>query len=134
MKQLMMFGCEDEAEQKYSSKIEAPIYEPKNVKPHLLTLCDDYKTKALIREIEESTLPPEEKDFLNIAAQRHSVFHYERIADYYAHSTPEMQRLMEKSALVIIDFNAAIENGFVRLCDEIRGQFLEEYADEQPTT
>lgn len=44
-----------------------------------------------------------------------------------------MQRLMERSALVIIDFNAAIENGFVRLCDEIKGQFLEEYSDGKAT-
>lgn len=134
MKQMMMFGAEEEADQKYTSKIEAPIYEPKNPRPHILTLCDDGKTRALVREINDSELPDEEKAFLRNAAQRHSVFHYERIADYYAHATPVMQRLMERSALVIIDFNAAIENGFVRLCDEIRGQFLEEYADEQPAS
>ena len=36
MKQINMFGNEfqeDESEKKYSSKIEAPIYEPKNKKP-----------------------------------------------------------------------------------------------------
>ena len=130
MKQLCMFGVEDKQDQKYSTKIEAPVYEPKNAKPHILTLCDDSKTKALLREIEESSLSNEEKAFLAKAAQRHSVFHYERIADYYAHSGQEMQLLMEKSALVIIDFNAAIENGFVKLCDDIRQQYLEEHANE----
>jgi hypothetical protein len=51
------------------------------------------------------------------------------VADYYAHATPEMQRLMERSALVIIDFDAAIEGGFVRICKEIKTQFMEEYSD-----
>jgi hypothetical protein len=130
MKQLCMFGTEQEQEQKYSTKIEAPVYEPKNMKPHILTLCDDSKAKSLIREVEQSSLPEEEKKFLRKAAQRHSVFHYERIADYYAHSSPEMQRLMERSALVIIDFEQAIANGYVKLCEEMRGQFLEEYSNE----
>lgn len=128
-----MFASEDDSEKKYTAKIEAPIYEPKNKKPHLLTLCDDSKTRALIREIDESELPDSEKDFLRLAAYRHAVFHYERAADYYAHASPEMQRLMEKSALVIIDFDAAIERGFVKLCDEIKTQFLEEYADGKAT-
>lgn len=127
MKQFTMFGQEDQSEKKYTAKIEAPIYEPKQVKPHLMTLCDDSKTKALVRKIEESSLPEEEKEFLKIAATRHAVFHYERIADYYAHATPEMKQLMEESALVIIDFDSAIERGFVKLCEDIKTQFMEEY-------
>lgn len=132
MKQLTMFEDNGNKEGKYSSKIEAPIYEPKGQMPHLLMLLDDSKTRALIREIDNSSLPDAEKAFLRLAAHRHAIFHYERIADYYAHATPEMQAFMEKSALVIIDFDAAIEFGFVRLCEDIKTQFLEEYADEQP--
>jgi hypothetical protein len=132
MKQLTMFGVDDTPESKYSAKIEAPIYEPKYPQPDVRTLCDDFKTKALAREIEESSLPEHEKAFLRAAAHRHSVFNYERCADYYACASPEMQRLMEKSALVIIDFDSAIESGFVRLCDDIKTQFMEEYANEQP--
>lgn len=130
MKQLTMFGAEDVTEQKYSAKIEAPIYEPKQPQPDVRTLCNDGKTKSLIREIEESTLPDHEKAFLRIAAHRHSVFNYERCADYYAHASAEMQRLMERSALVIIDFDSAIESGFVRLCEDIKTQFMEEYQNE----
>lgn len=122
-----MFAADESQPKKYSAKIEAPIYEPKNPQPHVFTLCNDGKTKQLLRDIEESALPEQEKAFLRAAAHRHSVFNYERIADYYAHATPEMQRLMEKSALVIIDFDASIENGFVKLCEEIKTQFLEEY-------
>ena len=46
-------------------------------------------------------------------------FNYELIAEYYAHATKEMQILMEKSALVIIDINDAIANGYVKLSENI---------------
>ena len=130
MKQINLFGQQfapNQEEQKYSSKIEAPIYEPKNVKPHILELCDKSKTHRIINEIEQSSLSNDEKFFLIDAARRHNVFNYEKIADYYAHSSKEMQTLMERSGLVIIDFDKAIEYGYVKLCDEIRKQYLEEY-------
>jgi hypothetical protein len=127
MKQFTMFGSEDTEAKKYTAKIEAPIYEPKKPAPDVRTLCNDAKTKALQREIDESGLSADEKAFLRAAAHRHSVFNYETVADYYACASPEMQRLMRRSALVIIDFESAIEGGFVRLCDEIKTQFMEEH-------
>ena len=132
MKQINMFGNEfqdDENEKKYSSKIEAPIYEPKKKKPHILELYDISKTNRLIREINSSNVADYEKLFLIEAAKRHTVFNYENIADYYSHSSKEMQELMEKSALVIIDFQKAIQLGYVKICDEIRNQYLEEYGE-----
>ena len=132
MKQINMFGNEfqeDESEKKYSSKIQAPIYEPKNKKPHILELINKEKTHRLIREIDNSNLSIEDKTFLMDAARRHNVFNYEKIADYYANSNKEMQNLMEKSALVIIDFEKAIQLGYVKLCDEIKTQYLEEYGE-----
>jgi hypothetical protein len=127
MKQYNIFGKPDEEEKKYSTKIEAPIYEPKNTKPHIMELCDKSKTHRLINEIDKSNLSFEEKNFLIDAARRHSIFNYEKIADYYAHSSKEMQQLMEKSALVIIDFEKAIELGYVKLSEEIKNQYLQEY-------
>jgi hypothetical protein len=133
MKQINMFGQEfapKTEDQKYSSKIQSPTYEPKNEKPHLIELYDKSKTHRLIREIDQSSVSYEEKMFLIDAARRHNVFNYEKIADYYAHSSKEMQHLMERSALVIVDFDNAIEYGYVQLCDDIRKQYLEEYGDE----
>jgi hypothetical protein len=130
MKQLTMLDLAGDEPKKYTSTIGSPIYDPKNQKPHLITVCDDSKTRRLIADINDSSLPQDEKDFLIKAAHRHTVFHYERIADYYANATPEMQILMEKSALVIIDFESAIEGGYVRLCEEIEKQFREEYVNE----
>lgn len=117
----------DMANQKYSQKVVAPIYEPKNNKPHILELCDKTKALKLMKEIDASDLSNEDKSFLMDAASRHYVFNYEKIADYYAHSSAEMQDLMEKSGLVIIDFNKAIEYGFVRLCKQIRKQYCQDY-------
>lgn len=132
MKQTNLFGKEfapNKNEQKYSSKIQSPIYEPKNKKPHILELLDKSKTHRLIREIDSSNLTFDEKNFLIDASKRHIVFNYEKIADYYAHSNREMQHLMERSGLIIIDFEKAIEYGYVKLCDEIRKQYLEEYGE-----
>ena len=132
MKQFNLFGKEESSiqkEQKYSTKVEAPVYEPKNKQPHILELCDDGKTNRLINEIKLSLLPSHEKEFLIKAASRHIVFNYEKIADYYANSSCEIQHLMERSGLVIMDFEKAIEYGYVKLCDEIRKQYLEEYGE-----
>lgn len=131
MKQFNLFGEEynTNEESKYSKKIEAPIYEPKNKKPYILELLDKTKTHRLIREIEASNVSLDEKKFLVDAARRHNVFNYEKIADYYAHSSKDMQYLMERSGLVIIDFEKAIEFGFVKLSDDIRRQYLQEYGE-----
>ena len=125
-KQANLFGQSEQTDTIYSRKIKAPTYEPSNKKPHLLELVDTTKTKQLIKEIEESMAEPEEKAFLIEAARRHSVFNYEKIADYYAHASVDVQHLMERSALVIIDFEKAIQNGFVKLCEKIKEQYIEQ--------
>ena len=130
MKQKTLFNLSDTKESKYTKSVGSPVYEPKNKMPHILELCNKSKTKRLIRKIEASKLPYNEKMFLLDAARRHSVFNYEKIADYYSHASKEMQELMEDSALVIIDFEKAIELGYVKLSKEIRKQYLEEYGDE----
>ena len=73
-----------------------------------------------MEEIERSSLTFEEKAFLKKAAQRHLVFNYRKVAEYYAAASEEMQELMEKSALVIIDYGDAIANGFTKLSDRIK--------------
>lgn len=132
MKQINMFGDEFAPTEQgsYSSKIDTPIYQPKNIKPHPLELCNREKANRLIREIENSSVSDYEKQFLIDAAKRHNIFNYEKIADYYAHSNPEMQRLMEKSALVVIDFEKAIEYGFVKLNKSIIDMHLTSYENE----
>lgn len=114
-------------EDKYTRKIDAPNYIPKGLKPSIVELYDEKKTTELISQIAASTVEKDLKDFLIAAAQRHTVFNFENIAEFYAHSDVEVQRLMEQSALVIIDFNKAIENGFVVMTDEIKEAFAQDY-------
>ncbi len=110
-------------ENPYTAKINTPIYEPKGEKPEIKELYDDTKTADLIAQIKASNLSEKEKQFLLLAASRHIVFDYAKIANFYAHSETECQELMENSALVIIDFDKAILNGFVRLTNEINNMF-----------
>ncbi len=104
-------GAESEFE--YSSKIEAPQYNITGDNPELDDLYDTEKADALAKEIDEADVPKKVKAFLKVAAMRHVVFNFRNIAEYYAHADAKVQRLMEKSALVIIDFEDAIRNGFV---------------------
>lgn len=110
----------DEPTTIYTHKIETPVYTPKGKCPHIKELVDATKTKQLMREIDcAEGLTDDERAFLKYASMRHCAFNYEAIAEYYCHATPEMQRLMEDSALVIIDFDSAIEKGFVQLSKDI---------------
>lgn len=80
---------------------------------------DDKKTKELISNIEKANITDKEKEFLKLAAYRHLVFNYNDIAEYYANADKEVQKLMEDSALVIVDINDAIANGFLKLYDNL---------------
>ena len=114
-------------EEPYTRKIEAPKYEPSNEKPNLADLCNREKVQKFVNDIKASGLTEDEKNFLLIAAERHTVFDFRKIADYYAHANAEMQNLMEMSALVIIDFDKAIENGYVSLTKNIMEQYAKDY-------
>jgi len=117
-------------ENPYTNKIEAPTYEVSNDKPKIKDLYNCEKTNKLIEKINESNIDKNEKDFLIKAAQRHIVFNYSKIADFYVHSNKDIQELMEDSALVIIDFEKAIKQGYVKLSNEITDQYIEEYGSE----
>lgn len=118
-----------ESPDKYSRNIQAPIYTPRGDKPELGQLVDATRTNELVAQIESSDLEEEEKRFLAIAAQRHTVLNFQAIADYYAHSDKATQELMEDSALVIIDFKRAIELGYVRLSEQVASQYQEDNGD-----
>lgn len=113
----------EEQDSPYTKKVTPPVYEVKGEKPSLSDLFDTTKTDELLKEIEASSIPDEVKEFLRVAAHRHTIFRYDLIAEFYSHASEEEQDLFEKSALVIIDFDKAIENGFTRLSEEIAGQY-----------
>lgn len=105
----------------YTDKTDIPQYEPSGEKVSLNECIGREKTEELIKEIEASSVTDEEKEFLKSAAMRHLSFTYKRIADYYATASKEMQELMEKSALVIIDYDDAIKYGYMKLRNRLEG-------------
>ncbi len=114
----------------YSDKVEGLIYEPTGEDVPVSECYDITKAKALIKEIKAAKLPKEIEDFLIHAAGRHIVFDYRNIAEYYANAPANIQDLMEKSALVIIDFDKAIKYGFTKLANEIDAMADEDYQAE----
>jgi hypothetical protein len=110
---------EDSAENKYTEDIKAPQYEVKGEKPKIKDLVDKTKVLALEEEIKASKIDEQVKEFLLMAAKRHYVFDYAKIAEYYAQASPEVQELMERSALVIIDYDDAILNGYVEFAKNV---------------
>lgn len=112
----------------YTGKIIAPVYEPTGVKPAIEDLYDDSTTQELRQQIDDADLPDEVARFLHAAAERHTVYRFDAIAEFYAHAPAEIQELMERSALIIIDFEKAMEHGFVRMSK----QLAELFADDHP--
>lgn len=108
-------GSAPPAEDVYTKKIVVPTYEPSGPCPPVADLYDEAVTASLVAEIVQAELPDDVRAYLLAAATRHTKFNFRSAAEFYAHATPEVQRLMERSALVLIDFDAAVENGFVRL-------------------
>jgi len=108
-----------EHENPYTQKTDIPQYNVTGEHVTLDELYRDSKTKELIDEIEEADIDEKVKDFLKMAAYRHVIFNYQRIAEYYANADPDVQELMEKSALVIIDIDDAIRYGYTRLKEGI---------------
>ena len=111
----------------YTQTVDIPIYHPTGPQPAIEELTDRSTADELIGQIRQAELPPAIERFLLDAAERHVAFNFERIANYYAHSSPDIQALMERSALVIVDYDQAIANGFVRLKEDIDAAFTEDY-------
>jgi len=120
----------DSLSDNYTRKIVAPIYEPKGDEPELSELYKTSKTDELNKRIDDAEIPDDIKQFLHIAAARHTVLDFHNIAEYYAHAPAVIQDLMEQSALVIIDFDKAIECGFVEMTKALCNLVGDEYGDE----
>lgn len=106
--------------EKYTTKITVPIYEITGKKPSISEMFETEKADSLIKEIEAAQDVPENiKTFLKAAAYRHTRFNYENIAEFYAHSDEPVRKLMRNSALVIVDYEEAIEGGYIKLTQEL---------------
>ena len=112
----------------YSRKIEAPAYTPKmELAPEPAELADLTRFEYLRGRIEAAAMPDEVRRFLLLAAGRHIVFDYKKIAEYYCHAPADIQRFMEESALVIIDFDRAIDGGYIELSQRLMNIYASSY-------
>ena len=117
----------------YTTKVDPVQYEPTmDEPPPARSLVDRTRTNDLLAAIHDTPdLPDDVRDFLVAGAQRHLVFDYAKVAEFYAHADPGVQALMEQSALVIIDVGDAIRYGYARLADDLevlRGEAIAERA------
>lgn len=114
------------AESKYTRKIKTPIYELKGENPTVNEMINTERADKLIEMINRSNATDEVKEFLLKTATRLYEFRYDNIAEFYAHQDAETKDLMEKLALVIIDFDKAIENGYIEMNKHIEEVFVKE--------
>ena len=117
----------EDLESKYTTKVKVPQYEVQGDILNVDELYDTSKAESLIDEIKAANIDEGIKEFLTYAAFRHTVFNYKNVAEFYAQADKEVQELMERSALVIIDFDDAIANGYARLEESI----LEQIEDDE---
>lgn len=114
-------------EEKYTTKVKLPQYEIKGENYTTNDLIDTGKLEELLGQIQASNVNEAEKEFLKICAYRHVVIDFEKCAEYYAKASKEMQVLMENNALVFVDVEDAIADGFAELSERLQGQLEEEY-------
>ena len=111
---------EDIEDDTYTTKVDVPQYTPTGANVTLEACYNPTKYEALLKEINSSDLTEDIKVFLRIAATRHIEFSYKNIAEFYAgKANAEAQKLFEKMALVIIDYDDALKNGYVKITKEL---------------
>ena len=92
---------EEQEENIYTDKIEKQQEE----KPTIDKLINTEKRDKLIEKINKLNTTEEEKQFLINCSQRFLEFNYRNIAEYYCHSSREIQDIMKELALIINNKN-----------------------------
>lgn len=103
----------------YTEKIVTPIYEIKGELPEIKELCDTKEYDDKIKKIEKAEIPNELKEFLKFSATRFLKFDFAKIAEFYAHQQKNIKEIFEDLLLVFIDYDKALEQGYIELTSEI---------------
>lgn len=103
----------------YSFKIEIPHFNPKNADVKIDELVNIDKYKELMNDIElmkeKNLIDENQYKFLILGATRFLQFNYANIAEYYCKADRNMQEMMEKEMLVLIDVNNKFAESFLNL-------------------
>jgi hypothetical protein len=110
---------EVQPENPYTFKIQLPEYEVQGWDVNASDLVNTAQRDKLLKEIKGADIPDDVRIFLELASQRHLIFDYTKIAEFYAQADETVQDLMERSGLVIIDYDKAIQYGYMNLVKEI---------------
>lgn len=108
----------------YTLKMGIPQYVPSGKEINIKDLIDVERCERLVKEISQAQrnkeITPVEAGFLIMGAYRHLKFNYAEIAEYYAsYANEKMQRLMERSCLVLLDVDDALAAEVVNARDFI---------------
>lgn len=116
----------------YSRKIESPIYVPTGDPiDDVATLYEETEVLEMQEQIRAADIPDDIRELLMKSAERFRRFNFDRVAEYYSQCEDETVRaLMERTAMVVVDFKQAIEKGFVVLADDVMNEYMKEYEDE----
>lgn len=106
--------------EEYSPNVGEVVYEPKETHHKPADLFDGSAANRFESEIVAIT----DKDIQNLLRARaafFTVFNFAKIADYYAYqATPGEKALFEKLALVLLDRDGLIQNGFAAIVEEVK--------------
>lgn len=115
-----------EAEIMYSEALGRVIYEPSDRRWDVDDLVDQPKIESinsLIAEVEDERM----RQFLGLRAASLAEFNFSRIADYYCNQATEAEKkAFEALALVLLDRDKLIENGYAKLMEMVEeGAFFD---------
>ena len=106
-------------EEKYTTKYTIPPFEPSDA-DYSLNDCIDVDcyvelVEAVNDSLKKGEITSAEAKFLKICASRWIKFHYGKVAQWYAtKASPAMKDLLEKSAMVLLNLDKAVEYGIVK--------------------
>ena len=92
-------------------------YEPRE-NLNIDNLLDLSEYIPILEMIDNLSVSDKQKQFLRRAATRFIRFNYAKIAYYHASTDKEMQSLIEKLHLVVVDKDSAIKNGYIEYFNE----------------
>lgn len=122
----MEIDMKDEVENPYTQKKDSPIYEITGACPTINDCLSLGIVHEKIERINAADIPEEQKEMLRACAYRFAEINFANMAEYYAHQNGVVQELMEESALIIIDYDRAIEMGLVELDDRMQKLYHDE--------
>ena len=114
-----MFDLEN-LDDDYSKKIGKVLYEPKETNHKISDLFQpEHKFDEDINNLQNEEI----KEMLRARVSYFGKFNFSNISEYYAYqATPEEQKILEKLALILLDKNQLIENGFADIIEFINDE------------